>query len=203
MTTQSDNSIGLISENRLVDTLRLQVVDMELLLRSDCIAAVCSYLTSALADFGVRCQISEPQICMALEEALANAVYHGNLQVESSLKEDCFSRFMEVVQERQTQSPWKDRRIRIQRIISSLGAWITIQDEGTGFNVQKRLNAKPDPEVLLASGRGLVMMKAFSDELFFNDSGNLVTLAFYAEPPRVSVTGHPLQSKQHSTAATI
>ena len=32
---------------------------------------------------------------------------------------------------------------------------------------------------ILASGRGLVMMKAFTDELIFNSNGNEVTLVIY------------------------
>ena len=38
-----------------------------------------------------------------------------------------------------------------------------------------------DPEALLASGRGLLLMRGFSDELFFNPPGNEVTLVLYSE----------------------
>ena len=162
----------------------LVMTESEYVLRSNAISQVCMSIVQATKDFGLKCRVSEPQICMALEEAIANAVYHGNLEVDSSLKEDCCNKFKQLVEERQKELPWKDRSIRISMLISSLGAWITIRDQGPGFDVRKRLNAAPDPEKLLASGRGLVMMKAFTDELFYNEQGNCVTMVFYGASSR-------------------
>ena len=62
--------------------------------------------------------------------------------------------------------------------------WLTISDEGAGFDVQSVLNLEISPELMLASGLGLVMMKAFSDNLLFNAKGNEVTLVFYSERNR-------------------
>ena len=45
--------------------------------------------------------------------------------------------------------------------------------------MQAALDRCNDPEMLLASGRGLLMMRGFSDELFFNDDGNEVNLVLY------------------------
>jgi len=59
--------------------------------------------------------------------------------------------------------------------------WITIRDEGPGFGVQAMMDRCNDPESLLASGRGLLLMRAFSDEMFFNPTGNEVTLVLYGE----------------------
>ena len=38
-----------------------------------------------------------------------------------------------------------------------------------------------DPESMFASGRGLMLMRAFADEMFFNRDGNEVTLVLYAD----------------------
>jgi hypothetical protein len=65
--------------------------------------------------------------------------------------------------------------------VSAFGLWITIQDEGKGFNVQAAFDRCNDPESLLASGRGLLLMRGFSDEIFFNTHGNEVTLVLYAD----------------------
>ena len=77
--------------------------------------------------------------------------------------------------------PWKGRTVRITELVSSFGLWISIQDDGSGFDVEAAIARCSDPESLLASGRGLLMMRAFSDEVFFNNSGNEVTLVLYAD----------------------
>ncbi len=117
---------------------------------------------------------------MAVEEALANAFYHGNLELDSALKEDGSTRFSELARTRCQQSPWKDREIRITELVTPYGLWITIRDEGQGFNVESAMKRTRDPLSVLASGRGLIMMQAFMDELVFNPSGNEVTLVIYS-----------------------
>ena len=72
------------------------------------------------------------------------------------------------------------------------GLWITIQDDGRGFDVRAALERCEDPEALLASGRGLMLMQAFADEMFFNNTGNQVTLVLYSRnSPHNPVTGSP------------
>jgi Histidine kinase-like ATPase domain len=138
-------------------------------------------LLRGLRDYGVADGSRENHFCMALEEALNNAFFHGNLEISSELKEDGSSRFIELAAEREKLSPWKDRCVFVTELVSPFGTWITIQDEGKGFNVQAAIDRCNDPESLLASGRGLLLMRAFSDELFFNNSGNEVTLVLYSE----------------------
>lgn len=138
-------------------------------------------LLRGVRDFGVADGTRENHFCMALEEALNNAFYHGNLEISSELKEDGSSRFMELAAERQQLVPWRDRFVFVTELVSPFGTWITIQDEGRGFNVQAAIDRCNDPESLLASGRGLLLMRAFSDELFFNHAGNEVTLVLYSD----------------------
>jgi anti-sigma regulatory factor (Ser/Thr protein kinase) len=138
-------------------------------------------LLRGVRDYQVADGSRENHFCMALEEALNNAFYHGNLEISSELKEDGSSRFIELAAEREKQSPWRERHVFVTELVSPFGTWITVQDEGKGFNVQAALDRCNDPEALLASGRGLLLMRAFSDELFFNNSGNEVTLVLYSE----------------------
>ncbi len=138
-------------------------------------------LLRGVRDFHVADGTRENHFCMALEEALNNAFYHGNLEISSELKEDGSSRFIELAAEREKLSPWRDRLVFVTELVSPFGTWITIQDQGRGFNVQAAIDRCNDPEALLASGRGLLLMRAFSDELFFNGSGNEVTLVLYSE----------------------
>lgn len=138
-------------------------------------------LMRGIQDYHVVEGTKENHFCMALEEALNNAFYHGNLEISSELKEDGSSRFVDLAAERELLSPWCQRSVSVTELVSPFGLWITIRDEGNGFNVQAALDRCNDPEALLASGRGLLLMRGFSDELFFNPSGNEVTLVLYSE----------------------
>ncbi len=138
-------------------------------------------LMRGIQDYHVVEGTKENHFCMALEEALNNAFYHGNLEISSELKEDGSSRFVDLAAERELLSPWCHRNVSVTELVSPFGLWITIRDEGNGFNVQAALDRCNDPESLLASGRGLLLMRGFSDELFFNPAGNEVTLVLYSE----------------------
>ena len=138
-------------------------------------------LMHSLAEYQVVEGKREIQFCMALEEALNNAFYHGNLELSSKLKEDGSSRFIELAAEREVLSPWRERSVQVTELVSAFGLWLTIQDSGNGFDVQAVVDRCNDPETMFASGRGLMLMRAFADELFFNREGNEVTLVLYAD----------------------
>jgi serine/threonine-protein kinase RsbW len=57
--------------------------------------------------------------------------------------------------------------------------FVTIKDEGNGFDFARI----PDPtlpnNVKKNAGRGLFLMQILSDEIFFEDDGSKVTLVFY------------------------
>lgn len=138
-------------------------------------------LMRGLADYQVVSESRGNHFCMALEEALNNAFYHGNLELSSDLKEDGSSRFVELAAERELLSPWCQRNVQVTELVSEFGLWLTIHDDGKGFDVPAALERLNDPELMLASGRGLMMMRAFADEMFYNHAGNEVTLVLYAE----------------------
>ena len=140
-------------------------------------------LMRSLAEYHIVQGTKENHFCMALEEALNNAFYHGNLEISSTLKEDGSSRFIELAAEREVLTPWCERSVHVTELVSAFGLWLTIQDAGKGFDVQAMLDRCNDPELMFASGRGLMLMRAFADEMFFNRKGNEVTLVLYAEGP--------------------
>lgn len=116
------------------------------------------------------------QIAMALEEALLNAMYHGNLEVDSNLKEEDFQKFYETAEARRAIAPYRDRTIAVEVRGTPQGVSFSIRDQGPGFDVSKL----PDPTALenldRPCGRGVMLMRAFMDEVHYNDKGNQVTL---------------------------
>ncbi len=113
---------------------------------------------------------------IALEEALLNACLHGNLELESVLREENGDHFEALADERSSLSPWKDRHVHVRASITPECVRIVVRDEGEGFDPSE-LPDPTDPENLLKPhGRGVMIMKMFLDEVVWNETGNEVTL---------------------------
>ncbi len=113
---------------------------------------------------------------IALEEALLNAVYHGNLEVSSDLRENGDEEFHKLARERREIAPYAARRVRVAARLTTTTATFVIMDEGPGFDVTK-IPDPTDPEFLeRPSGRGVLLMRTFMDEVRYNATGNRVTL---------------------------
>ncbi|MEM9942137.1 MAG: ATP-binding protein [Planctomycetota bacterium] len=90
-------------------------------------------------------------IHMALEEAILNAIHHGN---------HC--------------SPDKDVHITIE--LSDSTFFAKIIDQGCGFNPNDVPDPTADENLEKCSGRGVMLMKNFVDEVIYNKKGNQVEL---------------------------
>ncbi len=116
------------------------------------------------------------RVGIALEETLLNAIYHGNLEISSKLKENGDEPFHAMVRERLDQKPYAARRVRVVARVTPTRASFVIADEGPGFDVAS-LPDPTDPAFLeRPSGRGLLLMRSFMDEVRYNATGNRVTL---------------------------
>jgi CheY-like chemotaxis protein/anti-sigma regulatory factor (Ser/Thr protein kinase) len=113
---------------------------------------------------------------IALEEALLNAVYHGNLEVSSDLRQNGDAEFHNLARRRREEEPFASRRVRVTARLTPGRATFVIHDQGPGFDVSK----VPDPTDPLflerPSGRGVLLMRTFMDEVRYNATGNRVTL---------------------------
>ncbi|MBL8816727.1 MAG: ATP-binding protein [Planctomyces sp.] len=177
------SSAPSIQEDVIVRSPHLRVTELKCATRSSLIPQLRNRLLQGISEFSLGGTTVENHFCMALEEALANAFYHGNLELSSDLREDGSCQFSEIAAEREKLMPYKRRLIRVTETASPFGLWVKVSDEGKGFDVAAALERANNPELLLASGRGLLMMKGFTDELFFNSAGNEVTLVLYRRGP--------------------
>lgn len=134
------------------------------------------YLQHTLRCVRLADEVDRLRVGIAVEEALLNALYHGNLEVSSDLKESDPNLFEETARQRCTESPYRERRIFVDVQLSRDEARYVIRDEGPGFNI----NTLPDPTDIAnlekPSGRGILLMRSFMDEVTFNETGNQVTL---------------------------
>lgn len=125
------------------------------------------------------------RIGMAIEEALINACYHGNLELSSSLRDQDDELYRQLARERAQQLPYSQRRITVQFQCSPQSLRCEIRDEGPGFDPQTLPDPFSNESLSRPSGRGLTLIRSFMDEVRFNDLGNEITL-FKCRPPSPS-----------------
>jgi CheY-like chemotaxis protein len=138
--------------------------------------AISRYLQASIARIWNLSTTSRLRIGLVLEEALLNALYHGNLEVSSTLKELPDKSFYDLALQRQTELPYSVRRIHVRFEVTPAETIFVIRDEGNGFNVANLPDPTDSENITRASGRGVMLMHAFMDEVHYNDRGNEVTL---------------------------
>lgn len=153
----------------------------EFVLENDCslFDPLVTYLQEDLARMGLCDETECTRIGVALEEALANALCHGNLALDPCLREKDEQAYRRLFEQRSQQPPYRDRRIRVQAKLSRGKAVFVIRDEGNGFDPA----CLPDPtdpaNLERVCGRGCLLMRTFMDEVTYNETGNEVTLTKY------------------------
>lgn len=158
--------------NRLVERAEGFVIENDVNL----LMALSRHLQSMMADAWGLDRTDRLRTGTALEEALLNAMYHGNLEVSSELKEKDHQAFYALADERRSAAPWIQRRIYVNVRLNPQEAVFVIRDEGHGFD-PTNLPDPTDPENLARPfGRGVMLMRAFMDDVTYNDVGNEVTL---------------------------
>jgi len=114
--------------------------------------------------------------CVALEEALNNALYHGNLELNSQLREGDRAAYRTLVEERRYAEPYKRRKIHVTVHVEEDHGAFVIRDEGPGFDPRVLPDPTDPANLEKPSGRGLLLMRTFMDEVAYNAEGNQVTL---------------------------
>jgi len=116
------------------------------------------------------------RINMALGEALFNAIYHGNLEVSSDLRQDDERIFYRLAEQRREEVPFKDRHVEVTATVTPDQFSIVIQDEGPGFDPSKLPDPTDPANLDRIGGRGLLLIRTFMDEVELNPKGNQITL---------------------------
>jgi anti-sigma regulatory factor (Ser/Thr protein kinase) len=146
--------------------------------RPDWIEAIVEYVKTKALLAGVCQETRASKLMVALHEALSNAMIHGNLELASDLKERGDSSFAEALAARMADAALSSRHVDL--VVDYDGErcrWI-ITDQGQGFDVDRALAraSTDDPEVLLASGRGIIIMRSFLDDVRYELGGRRIIL---------------------------
>ncbi len=116
------------------------------------------------------------RVGVALHEALTNAIHHGNLELDSEWRQNDEAEFYRIAEERRTQKPYSDRRVRMVASLSDQEARFVIDDEGPGFAVEELRDPTDEINMDRMGGRGLLLIRSFMDEVEHNAKGNSVIL---------------------------
>jgi len=164
------------SHQRLLASLKSGRFQFTLDNDADMIPSLINYVQSVVSSVGLCDDANAIRVCIALEEAMRNAIFHGNLELTSDQREGDTGVYQRLIEERIKQSPYQDRRLFVTVDISPTRGTFTIRDQGPGFDPRK-LPDPTDPENLeRVSGRGLLLMRTFMDDVQFNETGNQVTM---------------------------
>jgi CheY-like chemotaxis protein/anti-sigma regulatory factor (Ser/Thr protein kinase) len=164
------------SQRRVLDCLTQQ--ESHFILEND--TTLISPLVGYLEDNVARLRLCEQSglvlLGVALHEALTNAILHGNLGVDSALREVDEKKYQRLIQERQLTAPYRDRRVHVTATLNRREARFVIRDDGDGFD-PGTLPDPTDPSNLgRVSGRGLLLIQTFMDHVEHNEKGNEITM---------------------------
>ncbi len=123
------------------------------------VEALCRELLEDTGGFG----FSEDDVFgihLAMEEALGNAVRHGNKE--------------------QSQ-----KQISIECLVTSEKFDIQISDEGSGFDPGLLPDCRSEENLYKCCGRGVLLMRSYMDVVEYNDAGNCVHMIKYRSKPKV------------------
>jgi CheY-like chemotaxis protein len=164
------------SQSRLMRRMTKNETSFELENDLSLIPSVVGYLQDIVTQMRTCEETDRLRVGVALEEALLNAYYHGNLEVSSELREVDHSAYYNLAQERTQQDPYRDRRIRVEASVTPTESRYIIRDEGPGFNPSDLPDPTDPANIERPCGRGLLLMQTFMDQVDYNATGNEVTM---------------------------
>ena len=148
------------------------------------IVPIVRLLQDDLARLGLCSVTTRMRIGVALEEAISNAIHHGNFELDSGLLDNDPVAYNNLFQARQNTQRFSDRRVHICADVTREKATYSVRDDGEGFD-WRALPDSTDPVNLEKNrNRGLTLVKTFMDEVSHNEKGNEVTMIKYREDDR-------------------
>jgi anti-sigma regulatory factor (Ser/Thr protein kinase) len=140
------------------------------------VPAVLGHLELVASLLHPRDRTDRIRVGVALHEALLNAIQHGNLELDSDLRQEDERVFRDLGEERRRRPPYRDRRVHVRATLSRSEAVYVVEDEGPGFD-PATVPLPTDPaNIERIGGRGLMLIRAFMDEVEHNAKGNRITL---------------------------
>ncbi len=162
---------------KLIECQTRSQLEFELYNDDSLVPAVIARIRDQLQDMGIGDGPELLPVATALDEALVNAMIHGNLEVSSKLRDDDNGQpYRNLIEERRQIPPYSERTVAVHLTTTRDEARIVIGDEGPGFNPGKIPDPRDPANIEKVSGRGLMLIHTFMDEVRHNEQGNEITM---------------------------
>lgn len=150
------------------------------------IPSMVGHLTDRLVPLGLALPTNVDVIGMAFHEALVNALEHGCLEMDSSLKGDLFAEqdlFAATMQERLADPVYAARTVDVEMHMTPDRLEVVITDGGPGFDITT-VGRFSEASLGQLCGRGLAMINLVMDEVHHNAKGNQIRLVLKRKESR-------------------
>ena len=134
------------------------------------VAPLIRRLEEVVLEMGVCDRGELIRLAVALREAIVNAIDHGNLELDSELRQEDERNYWRLGDER------RERKVRVDVGVTRQDATFAVRDEGPGFDPSKLPDPTDPANLSRIGGRGLLLVRTLMDEVRFNATGNEITL---------------------------
>jgi CheY-like chemotaxis protein/anti-sigma regulatory factor (Ser/Thr protein kinase) len=164
------------AEQQILESLASVRLEFELGNEISTLRPLIMVMQGHMRQLGVYGESDIIRISTALQEGLINAIEHGNLELDSKLRELKDNTYQKLGDERRQQEPYKSRKAYITAEFNREGCRWTIRDEGQGFDPELLPDPRDPANLQRVSGRGLLLIQTFMDEVQFNGTANEITM---------------------------
>lgn len=134
-------------------------------------------LLGRLTAAGVIDTALERRLNLAVQEAVANALEHGNLELDSRWREeidaDGLDRYSRMRAQRLCTARYATRRVWVRSEYDGRSLTVSVRDEGSGFD--PGVSPRESTEIL-CSGRGVAIIRGSVDEVTWSHRGTCITM---------------------------
>jgi len=167
------------NRRRIVSSQTMQISHFELENDTSLVTPLIAFLQDQLQSLQLCDDTMLTRIGIALHESLTNAIYHGNLELDSELRQEGEELFYELADHRRTQEPYSSRRVHVEAMANRDLIRYVIRDEGPGFDANQVKDPTAEENLFKMGGRGLLLIRNFMDRVSHNPQGNEITLEKY------------------------
>ena len=172
------------NRRRIIGCLSSMDLQFELNNDTSLVSPLVRYLEDHIGSLRLCDEHELVRIGVALHESLSNAINHGNLELDSELRQEDESIYYELAEARKVMWPYCDRKVQFFASLNGERVKFVIRDEGPGFNHQKVLDPTLVENIDRVGGRGLLLIRSFMDEVSYNRRGNELTLLKFTSAGR-------------------
>ena len=148
---------------------------------------VAQTVTHALQQFILLLAEQQESIHFALHESIVNGLIHGNLQLNSSMRQSArdFIEYARLLHDRLNDPSYAQKSISIIAVWNTKKLEIKIRDEGAGYGSTPS-SIKQSNTMQHKTGRGIRIIAGAADSCTIEDFGREITLSFLLQD-------HPIQ----------